>query len=110
MQAAREKGQVFQVPAELWNDAVPRFRFAEAALGAPVTLEGMSERPLWGTLPSARLWADVRVGHRERRLPLVLDTLLWLPEERRAVFTYRGSFSYRFVPRESRCVRLTVED
>jgi hypothetical protein len=69
----------------------------------------MSEQPLRGALPSFRLWGDARVGERTLRVPLPLDTLLWLPEERRALFTFRGSFSYRFLPRETRSVRLTLE-
>lgn len=109
LQAARDGERAFRVPAELYNDALPRFRFREAAPGAQVQLQGMSERPMWGTLPGFRLWANASVGQRELRVPLVLDTLLWLPEERRALFTYRASFTYRFLPRERRCVRLTLE-
>ena len=109
VQAALARGEPFPVPAELWNDALPRFRFAEAPPGAEVRLEGMSERPLYGTLPAFQLWAEAIVGACALRVPLVLDTLLWLPEEQRALFTFRGSFRYRFVPRDTRSVRLTLE-
>lgn len=109
MQAAMAQGRTFQAPSELWNDAVPRFRFGEAAPGTPVMLQGMSEQPLRGTLPGFRLWADATAAQCTVRLPLALDTLLWLPEQRRALFTYRASFTYRFVPRDTRCVRLTLE-
>lgn len=108
-QSARARKEPFRVPAALWNDAVPRFRFEEALPGAAVSLSGMSEQRIHGRLPELRLWADVQVGMGELRTPLRLDTLLWLPEERRALFTYRGSFTYRFVPRETRRVRLTLE-
>jgi hypothetical protein len=108
-QRAQQRKEPFRVPAALWNDAVPRFRFEAALPGAAVSLSGMSEEPIQGALPELQLWADVLVGVRELRVPLVLDTLLWLPAERRALFTFRGSFTYRFVPRETRRVRLTLQ-
>ncbi len=107
--AARERAEPVRVPVELWHDAVPRFRFAAPPPGAPVELAGMSEQPLRGWLPTFQLWADARVGERQLRLPLALDTLLWLPEEQRVLFTFRASFRYRFAPRETRCVQLTME-
>jgi hypothetical protein len=107
--AAQQRGEPFRVPARLWNDAVPHFRFAAPPPGAEVALAGMSEQPLRGQLPGFRLWADATVGERELRVPVALDTLLWLPEERRVLFTFRGSFRYRFLPRETRSVRLTQE-
>jgi hypothetical protein len=102
-------GEPYRVPDSLWNDAVPRFRFDGVVPGAAVSLSGMSEAPLYGALPALRLYADAAVGDRALRVPLRLDTLLFLPDARRALFTFRGSFVYRFHARESRRVTLTLE-
>jgi Uncharacterized protein conserved in bacteria (DUF2169) len=109
VERTRRLGEPYAVPDSLWNDAIPRFRFDGVAPGAAVSLSGMSETPLYGALPTFRLYADARVGDGARRVPLRLDTVLFLPEARRVLFTFRGSFVYRFHAREARRVTLTLE-
>jgi hypothetical protein len=109
IQRAVEQGIPYPMPDSFWNDALPLFRFREARPGASVVLEGLSEVPLHASLPSLRLYADAQVGASALRVPLTLDTLLFLPEARRVLFTFRGSFSYHFAPREKRRVALVME-
>ena len=96
----------FLLPDHIWNDAVPKFQFEGAKPGASIRLTGMSETPLTLELPSFRLHASVRVGAREASVALGIDTVLFLPEQRRCVLTWRGHFTYEFVPRELRRVVL----
>lgn len=109
VERAVQQGVPYTVPDSLWNDAVPLFRFRSLAPGATVSLTGMSEEPLHAAAPSLRLYADAHVGTGTLRVPLVLDTLLFLPEMRRVLFTFRGSFAYHFLPRETRRVALVME-
>ena len=106
LKAVQEGSGRYQVPDELWNDAVPHFRFGEIAPGTLVSLKGMYERPLLALTPSFRLLARVRLSARETVIPLVLDTLLFCPETQHCELTWRGSFKYKFVPRETRIVVL----
>lgn len=109
MARAVEQGVPYAIPDALWNDAVPLFRFPEAVPGASLLLTGMSEVPLHASLPAFRLHADAEVGASQLRVPLTLDTVLFLPEKRRVLFTFRGSFAYHFLPRETRRVSLVME-
>lgn len=104
MEAARK--DPFRLPDSLWNDAVPKFQFEGARSGSSIRLTGMSEAPLTLVLPDLRLQAEVRVGARQASVALVVDTVLFLPEQRRCVLTWRGNFTYEFVPREERRVVL----
>lgn len=104
--ALQERSGPYKLPESIWNDAVPRFRFAPLQPGASVLLAGMSEAPLSARVPRLSLQARVELGAQQSNLPLALDTLLFFPEDRRCVFTYRACFQYRFVPRQTRVVRL----
>jgi hypothetical protein len=104
-----QQGVPYCVPDSLWNDAVPLFRFRTPEPGTPVSLTGMSEEPLFAAAPALRVYAKAQVGAAALEVPLVLDTLLFLPAARRVLFTFRGSFAYHFAPREQRCVTLEME-
>jgi hypothetical protein len=96
----------FRVPDEFWNDAVKKFRFPTASPGQVISLSGMSEQPLLLTLPAQRIEAQAFVGSRNMTLPLTLDTVLFLPEARSCLLTWRASFVYEIIPREKRQVTL----
>jgi hypothetical protein len=106
LSAVQERSGPYRLPESIWNDAVPLFRFLVPQPGASVVLSGMSEAPLTARVPQLTLHANVQLGAQQHSLPLVLDTLLFFPEDKRCVFTYRASFQYRFVPRQKRLVRL----
>jgi hypothetical protein len=104
LEAARK--DPFRLPDHIWNDAVPKFQFAAAKPGSSIRLTGMSETPLTFELPTFRLHAGVQLGARTGGIELVLDGVLFLPEQRRCLLTWRGHFTYEFVPREKRRVVL----
>ena len=103
---AQLKREPYRVPAELWNDAVARFRFHDVERGSLLTLAGMSEQPLHAIVPALALTARVHLGPTSSSVPLQLDTVLFLPESKRCTFTWRGAFTYRFEPRQLRSVVL----
>jgi hypothetical protein len=96
----------FRLPDHIWNDAVPKFQFEGVNPGSTIRLTGMSETPLTLALPASRLRAEVQVGSRQLGVDLAVDTVLFLPEQRRCVLTWRAHFIYEFVPREQRRVVL----
>lgn len=96
----------YQLPPAYWNDAVPKFRFHNIGAGSSIQLDGMSEVPLHAIVPSFQLRAQIEVGAHISMVTLVPDGVLFLPEARRCVFTWRGSFIYRFVPKQTRRVVL----
>jgi hypothetical protein len=104
LEAARK--DPFRLPDDIWNDAVPKFQFAATKPGSQLRLTGMSETPLSFELPAFRLHAEVRLGSRQAGIALILDSVLFLPEQRRCLLTWRGHFTYEFVPRERRRVVL----
>jgi hypothetical protein len=106
LSAVENRSGPYKLPESIWNDAVPRFRFSSLEEGALVVLTGMSEAPLTAQVPRLSLQAHVELGAQQHSLPLTVDTLLFYPEDNRCVFTYRASFQYRFVPRQTRLVRL----
>lgn len=102
----RALDQPLKLPPEFWNDSVPQFRFDHAQPGAELRLTGMSEVPMVVQIPSFRLLANVDVGGRTSGFELVPDTVMFFPEARCAVFAWRASFTYEFIPRELRRVTL----
>ena len=83
-----------------------KFRFQGVRPGSSVQLTGMSERPLLARVPVFRLHARIELGASRNTIELVPDTLLFFPEVRRCLFTFRASFIYRFVPKQLRRVVL----
>jgi hypothetical protein len=102
----RVREQRYVVPDAFWNDAVPRFRFPALAPGEVVTLCGMYERPLHMAAPQFRVEARLTLGARMSVIPLAIDTVLFCPETQHCEVTWRASFKYRFVPRETRALVL----
>jgi hypothetical protein len=100
------RNQPYQVPPAMWNDAVSKFRFHGVTAGSIVELSGMSEVPLYAVVPAFQLRAHVELGGNTSTIELVPDTILFFPEARRCLFTWRGSFIYRFVPKQTRRVVL----
>ena len=96
----------YEVPPAMWNDAVSKFRFHTIVAGTTVVLRGMSEVELRAVVPAFQLRAKVEVGAARSEVALVPDTVLFIPEQRRCVFVWRGSFIYRFLPKEDRRVVL----
>lgn len=96
----------YRVPEALWNDAVPRFRFHDVKAGSHVLLMGMSEAALSAVVPPFRLTARVLLGTHASDIELVPDTLLFFPDARRCVFSWRCNFRYRFAPKQVRRVVL----
>jgi hypothetical protein len=90
----------------MWNDAVSKFRFHGVTAGSIVELSGMSEVPLYAVVPAFQLRAHVELGGNTSTIELVPDTILFFPEARRCLFTWRGSFIYRLVPKQTRRVVL----
>lgn len=100
--------QVYKVPASFGNHAHPKFRFAAIAPGDLISLEGMCRQgKLRFEMPNICLEATISLGQsRQLTLPLILDTILFLPETRRCVFTWRKSVRYAFIPQEERVLVL----
>ncbi|HTV18950.1 MAG TPA: DUF2169 domain-containing protein [Polyangiaceae bacterium] len=104
LEAARK--EPFRLPEAIWNDAVPKFQFEKAPPGTTIQLAGMSETPLLFDLPALRLSAKVQTGPRRGDFELALDTVMFMPEQRRCVLTWRAHFMYEFIPRQERRVVL----
>lgn len=101
-------GQVKVLPS-FFNDAHPKFRLESLVGGEQVELIGMTpDAPLRFSLPSLPLEVEVTLAERSYLIPVKIDTLVLLPEERRFVVIYRGSFTYRYVPEEQRLAILRL--
>ena len=100
-------GRQLKLPADFGNIAHPNFRFDHLQPGQLVQLAGMTiGDPLRMLVPNVKLFASAEAGDRKRDFELALETLLFLPEVRSCIFTWRTQFAVRFLPRERRQVTL----
>jgi hypothetical protein len=95
----------------LFNAAHPRLVFPEVAPGTTVWLSGFrADRRLSFRLPAVELDAIVRLGSREHRLAMRLDTIGIAADEGIVQLTYRASARYRFVAGQQRAITLAHRD
>ena len=90
-----------------FNVAHPRWQIPALAGGEVVRLFGWHPHAVAPfVLPSVGLVADVRIEDRDYQYPFRLDGLCMFPNENRFTLTWRCVFSYAFVRRARRVVRI----
>jgi hypothetical protein len=97
----------YRFTPHVFSSAHPQLVLPELSAGTRGMLTGVDEAGrLPFVVPALELAAEVELGPKTHRLSARLDTLGILVEQRRLIATYRTSFRYPFVPRQTRRVRL----
>jgi hypothetical protein len=90
--------------------AHPRMQMASYPAGGIVELGGMRPEGVWSfRLPEIPLSAEVDLGGVRYVLPLVVDTLVMLPEQRRFYVVARRALVYEFVARRQRRIQVRAD-
>lgn len=108
-QINKAEQEPFKVPPSIWNAALPKFRVPTLRPGDRIMLKGMSEKPVFLTVPEMRPEVVLTVGERQAAHPLVLDTVVLVPEASRCLFSWRASFAYQVRPHDKRIAILTMD-
>jgi len=92
----------------LFSSAHPQMIFPKVESGTECSLKGMSpEGVLRFSVPRFDPVLTIRIDRNEKRLPMRMDTMCVLTEERRVFLSARASCRYRFVPEQVREARMT---
>lgn len=95
----------------IFNAAHPRLVFSAVPPGTPIRLSGYRpDRALAFSVPRLSLAALIRLGSREHRLPLRLDTIGIAADDNTVQLTYRCSARYRFVAGQKRTTTIVREE
>jgi hypothetical protein len=87
--------------------AHPRMQMPSYPAGSTADLRGMRPEGQWiFRLPEVAVSVGVELGGARYELPLVVDTLVMLPEQRRFFVVARRALVYQFVARRERRIHL----
>lgn len=103
-----EDGKAVCVGPAAFCFAHPRMNVPDYPAGTPAELVGVT--PAGGTwrfrMPAFAAWLRVDLGARHYQMPVVADTVYFLPDEQRVVVVGRCAFIYQFVPERPRVTRV----
>lgn len=101
------EAQTTRLEPAFFSFAHPRMQMASYPAESAVELRGMRPEGLWSfRLPEVALSVDVDLGGARYTLPMMPDTLVMLPEQRRFYVVARRALVYQFVARRERRIRV----
>jgi len=101
------EAQAARLEPAFFTSSHPRMQMTSYPTGSLVKLRGMRPEGLWSfKLPEIPLSVEVNLGGACYTLPLVVDTLVMLPEQRRFYVVARRALVYQFVARRERRIRV----
>jgi hypothetical protein len=109
-----ERGYLVDIERQTTKMRPEAFSWAHPAMiaprypaGEPVNLAGVRPGSPWRfVMPSPSLALSVHLGERSYQLPMVPDTVYFLPSAQQVVVVARCSFVYQFVPERRRRMRI----
>jgi hypothetical protein len=103
------EAQTTRLEPAFFTCAHPRMQMASYPAGSTVELRGMCPEGTWSfRLPEVPLSVEVDLGGARYELPLVVDTLVMLPEQRRFYVVCRRALVYQFVARRERRIQVVT--
>ena len=101
--------QTTRLEPAFFTCAHPRMQMASYPAGSVVELQGMRPEGRWSfRLPEVALSVAVELGGARYELPVVMDTLVMLPEQRRFYVVGRRALVYQFVARRERRIQVVA--
>jgi hypothetical protein len=101
-----EVNRVDSISPSLFNHAHPDLVLNRVSPGAPIVLEGLSDRVVVCPVPSPPTRVEVNVGAERFELDAPIDGLFYWADDRKLVVTQRGRFKYTVRPEERRLVKV----
>ena len=103
------EAQTTRLEPAFFSFAHPRMQMASYPTGTAVELRGMRPEGTWSfRLPEVALSVDVALGGTRYLLPMVVDSLVMLPEQRQFFVVARRALVYQFVARRARRIEVVT--